>query len=206
MKKNSLTIDESVCNKHKLSLDEVLMLLLYRSSKNVKETYQNLLNREALVVKGGKALITQHWDEELDVILADSSQAPDEERLKALAKQMQELYPQGRIIDKRTGKPSSYYFRCNVSEIVNKLKTFFKRYGEFTDEQILEATKKYVASWGGNYQQAGFRLIKYFIFKDDIKPGPNGDYVEPISPLLDFLTNKDEDLPDHNEDWTARVV
>ena len=202
-----LVIDEKVCLKHKMTMQEFLISLAVRIG-GFEKTIDNMVGREILVDDNGYK-ITQHWSDVLDEIMADSSgtiEKSDEELLK-LAQQMRELYPQGRMLDRRTGQPTAYYFRCNTTEIVKKLKTFFMRYGNFSDEDILDAEKRYVASYRGNYQQKGFRLIKYFIFKDDVKQGPDGNYVEPLSPLLDFLENKEsEEEVVNNEDWTTKLI
>ena len=202
-----ITIDDKICLKHKMTFEEFLMALMFRQVKDPREITNNLLNREIVVAQGGKHLVTQHWSEVIDEILADSQggERTDEELLE-LAKKMREAYPQGRMIDRKTGQPTSYYFRCNTGEVAKKLKTFFARYGNYSDEDILDAEKRYVASYRGNYQQKGFRLIKYFILKDDVKQGPDGNYVEPLSPLLDFLENKEEEEVINGEDWTTKLV
>ena len=204
-----LTIDEKTCLKHKMTMEEFLIAFMYGHVKEPDQVLQNLLNREILVLRDGTYYLTQHWSEVIDEVLADSTGEQDEDRLKELALKMKELYPEGRMIDKNTGKLTPYYFRCNTREIAQKLKTFFTRYGNFTDDEVLDATRRYVASYHGNYQQKGFRLIKYFILKDDVKQGPNGNYVEPVSQLLDFLENKgseDKDVVTVSDDWlmTAR--
>ena len=203
-----LTIDEKICIKHKMTIEEVLLALCFRSIKDIQKIVDNMVSREILVLKDHHHLVTQRWSDVLDEIIADSSDEQDEERLKELAKKMREVYPEGRMIDRRTGQPTSYYFRCNPSEILKKLKTFFVRYGsiigDVTDEEIIEATKHYVATFRGNYQQAGFRQLKYFIWKDNPKQGPDGSYVESISPLLDELTNKGSGGVEeviNNDDW-----
>ena len=202
-----ITIDDKICLKHKMTFEEFLMALMFRQVKDPREITNNLLNREIVVAQGGKHLVTQHWSEVIDEILADSQggERTDEELLE-LAKKMREAYPQGRMIDRKTGQPTSYYFRCNTGEVAKKLKTFFARYGNYSDEDILDAEKRYVASYRGNYQQKGFRLIKYFILKDDVKQGPDGNYVEPLSPLLDFLENKEDEEVINDEDWTTKLV
>ena len=202
-----IVIDDKMCLKHKMTVEEFLVALMFRQVKDPKEITNNLLNREILVNQGGNYLVTQHWSETMDEILADSqgSERTDDE-LKELATKMREAYPQGRMIDRFTNKLTSYYFRCNVPEVAKKLKTFFARYGNYSDEEILDAEKRYVASYRGNYQQKGFRLIKYFILKDDVKQGPDGNYVEPLSPLLDFLENKEEEEVINGEDWTTKLV
>ena len=202
-----ITIDDKICLKHKMTFEEFLMALMFRQVKDPREITNNLLNREIIVTQGGKHLVTQHWSEVIDEILADSQGGErTEEELLELAKKMREAYPQGRMIDRKTGQPTSYYFRCNTGEVAKKLKTFFARYGNYSDEDILDAEKRYVASYRGNYQQKGFRLIKYFILKDYVKQGPDGNYVEPLSPLLDFLENKEEEEVINGEDWTTKLV
>ena len=202
-----ITIDDKICLKHKMTFEEFLMALMFRQIKDPREITNNLLNREIVVSHGGQHLVTQHWSEVIDEILADSQGGErTNEELLELAKKMRENYPQGRMIDRKTGQPTSYYFRCNTGEVAKKLKTFFARYGNFSDEDILDAEKRYVASYRGNYQQKGFRLIKYFILKDDVKQGPDGNYVEPLSPLLDFLENKEEEEVINGEDWTTKLV
>lgn len=204
---NKIVIDEKTCLKHKLTLEEFLVALMYRQVREPAEVSTNLLNREVLVAKDGRFWVTQHWSEIIDEIIADCTAPQDEKRLEDLAKKMRDLYPAGSIIDKRTGRPTSYYFKTGPKEVARRLKTFFVRYGDYSDEDILDATKRYVASFNGNYQQKGFRLLKYFIFKDDVKMGADGNYVEPISPLYDVLENKESDSVSVNsEEWTYTVV
>ena len=193
-----ITIDEKVCTKHKMTIQEVLIALIMRMGK-VPDTMENMLNREILV-DTGEYEVTQHWSDVLDEILSDSSgnvEKSDEELLE-LAKQMRELYPQGKMKD-RYGRMTPYYYRCNNSEVVKKLKKFFTIFGNVSDEDILDATKRYVASFQGNY--TGMRLIKYFILKDDVKPSEDGTgHVEQISDLATFLENKESGEEDENND------
>ena len=186
-----ITIDEKVCTKHKMTLSECLLALAFRTAK--EGDIHNMLEREILVRQSGQYLVTQHWSDVLDEILADSSGAvekSDDDLLK-LAQKMRELYPQGKMTD-RFGRPTPYYYRCNNSEVVKKLKKFFTIFGNFSDEDILSATRRYVASFRGNY--TGMRLIKYFILKDDVRPSEDGaGHVEQISDLATFLENKESE-------------
>ena len=202
-----VTINEKVCLKHKLTLTEFLMALAVRTCQNVGEVLDNMLNREILVKQGEDYLITQHWSDVLDEVISDSSGSVEksDEELLELAKQMRELYPQGKMKD-RFGRPTPYYYRCNNSEVVKKLKKFFTIFGNVSDEDILDATKRYVASFQGNY--TGMRIIKYFILKDDVKPSEDGTgHVEQISDLATFLENKEsEEEGVNSEDWTTKVI
>lgn len=190
-----LIVDEKVSLRHKLSLNELLLALFIRNDGIVPEVLTNLLNREVLVLRNKKYYITQHWNEVVDEILCDSSgTVDDEERLRELAKKMRECYPQGKAGD------SPYYYRCNVSEVVKKLKKFFLMFGDFSDEEILEATKKYVASFRGDYKR--LRLIKYFILKDAVKQGEDGmGHVEQVSDLLTYLENSEGEEEVNNDDY-----
>ena len=186
-----ITIDEKVCLKHKMTVQEVLLALAFRMA-NSDIVIDNMLNREILVDKGDY-LVTQHWSDVLDEIIADSSGSIEKSdgEIVELAKQMRELYPQGKMKD-RYGRMTPYYYRCNNSEVVKKLKKFFTIFGNVSNEDILDATKRYVASFQGNY--TGMRLIKYFILKDDVRPSEDGTgHVEQISDLATFLENKESE-------------
>lgn len=196
-----ITIDDKACLKHKLSVEETLIALAVKYGKNLKETYENLLNREVLVKDDENTYLTQHWNDVLDEIILDSNGAiDDEERLKNLANRMKEVYPKGKM----PGTP--YYYQCNTREIMLKLKKFFKIYGNYADDDIVEATKRFVSSFNGNYKF--LPLIKYFIFKDKLVMDEDGmQHVSPESPLATFLENKDnnENLASASDDWLASV-
>ena len=200
-----ITIDEKVCIKHKMTVQEVLLALAFRMA-NSDIVIDNMLNREILIDKGDY-LVTQHWSDVLDEIIADSSGSIEKSdgEIIELAKQMRELYPQGKMKD-RYGRMTPYYYRCNNSEVVKKLKKFFTIFGNVSNEDILDATKRYVASFQGNY--TGMRLIKYFILKDDVRPSEDGTgHVEQISDLATFLENKEseEEGVINDDSWLMNV-
>lgn len=196
-----ITIDDKVCLKHKLTVEETLIALAVKYGKNIKEAYENLLNREVLVKDDENTYLTQHWNDVLDEVLVDSSGAiDDEDRLRNLANKMKEVYPKGKM----PGTP--YYYQCNTREIILKLKKFFKVYGNYTDDDIMEATKRFVSSFNGNYKF--LPLIKYFISKDKMVMDEEGQqHVSPESPLATFLENKDstDNLATASDDWLTSV-
>ena len=201
-----ITIDEKVCLKHKMTIEEMLFALAIRNSKNPSHTINNMTLREILVSDGESYAVTQHWSDVLDEILSDSSgnvEKSDEELLE-LAKQMRELYPQGKMKD-RFGRDTPYYYRCNNSEIAKALKRFITQKGNYSDEDILDATKRYVASFQGQYWQKGMRLLKYFILKDEKKEGEDGIVrVIQVSDLETYLNNKEggsEEMRNTSDDW-----
>ena len=205
-----IEINEKACLKHKMTLQETLLALAVRSldsTLTLNGVLDNMTNRKILVNSKDDFTVTQHWSDVLDKILADSSGTilKSDEELLQLAQKMRELYPQGKMKD-RYGRPTPFYYRCNNGEVVKKLKKFFTVFGNVPDEDILDATRRYVASFQGNY--TGMRIIKYFILKDDVKPSEDGQgHVEQISDLATFLENKenkDEDI--NNEEWTSKMI
>lgn len=201
---SKVTLDEKVCLKHKLTLQEVLIALAVRAG-STNETVKNLLEREVIVERNGDFLITQHWNDVLDEVLCDSENNGidlSDERLLALAKKVQECFP---IMKMRyaSGQDSPFYFRCNKTEIKNKLKKFLIIYGDVIDEDIIDATKRYVATYASK-GYLGMRLAKYFILKDDRKLGADEEvHVEQLSDLATFLENKgsEEEEAVNDDDW-----
>lgn len=203
-----ITIDEKVCLDHEMTVPEFLMALAVRSGIDGNQIH-NMLNREILVEEQANSwyMVTQHWSEVLDEILCDSSQQCEktDEELLELAKKMREVYPQGKMKD-RFGRETPYYYRCNNSEIVKKLKKFFTLFGNYSDEEIVDATKRYVAACHGDYN-GKLRLIKYFILKDAVKETEDGNHVEQVSDLLTFLENKESEEEEgiNSDDWLMNV-
>ena len=194
-----ITIDEKVCLKHKLTPKEVLLTLAIRSSKDLQKVFDNLVNREVLVNREGKYYVTQHWSDEIDVILCDSIGEVSDDRINNLAEKLRDCYPKGKMPN------TPYYYRCNSREVRQKLKKFFTLYGKYSDEELIDATKRYVASFNGNYKY--LPLIKYFIMKNKKVMDEDGSYhVVEVSPLADFLENKeDNNVVTANDDWLSIV-
>ena len=105
------------------------------------------------------------------------------------------MYPNG----KKGG--TQYYWRDSTNVIAKKLKAVIKKYGDcFTDEQAIDATKRYVASFNGNYQF--MQLLKYFICKNVVKGGE----VEEQSQLLSYIENAGQsDNAQQEIDWETEL-
>lgn len=190
-----ITLDEKTCLKNKLTLQEALIAAAV-SMGNYKCTFDNMINRHVLGIMGQS--VDSKWK---DIIknLINSEDA----RFEALATKVQECFPKQKMMY-ANGTASPFYFRCNKTEIKNKLKKFLTIYGEVADEDIIDATKRYVASYAPKSYR-GMRLAKYFIMKDDRKLMADDEiHVEEISDLATFLENKTEDTPSDivdGDDW-----
>ena len=130
----------------------------------------------------------------IDSILSESL-APEVvgDRYEILAAKLIELYPKG----KKEG--TSYMWRDSKSIIAKRLRALVKRYNvSFTDEQAINATKRYVESFNGNYKY--MQLLKYFISKKTAIDGS----IEETSQLLSYIENEGQE--DANNDWTTNCI
>lgn len=190
-----ITLDEKTCLKNKLTLQEALIATAV-SMGNYKSVFDNMINRHVLGIMGQS--VDSKWKDTIKNLID-----AEDERFEALATKVQECFPKQKMMY-TNGTASPFYFRCNKTEIKNKLKKFLTIYGEVADEDIIDATKRYVASYVPKGYR-GMRLAKYFIMKDDRKLMADDEvHVEEISDLATFLENKTEDTPSDivdGDDW-----
>lgn len=200
-----ITIDEEQCKKHNLSPQELFAMLLIKTCDNIPKLMLDMLARELIILIGDgvnkKYAVTQRWDDEMSTVLLDSESKDvkgDDERLTNLAKALMEMFPKG----KKEG--TTTYWRGNVNDTKLKLKKFFKLYGECPDEKIIDATRRYVESFNGDYRF--MRVLKYFICKSDHKMKEDGSYyIEEVSELASYIENDGQDSTT-NKDWTVNLV
>ena len=190
-----ITLDEKTCLKNKLTLQEALIAAAV-SIGNYKSVFDNMINRHVLGIMGQS--LDSKWKDTIKNLINS-----EDERFEALATKVQECFPKQKMMY-TNGITSPFYFRCNKTEIKNKLKKFLTIYGDVSDEDIIDATKRYVASYASKGYR-GMRLAKYFIMKDDRKLMADDEiHVEEISDLATFLENKTEDTPSDivdGDDW-----
>lgn len=195
-----IEIDEAKCLKLGLTLQETLIAIAISMGK-YKETATNMLNRGIITLdlfKQDSPDITSKWKSKVDSFLAS-----DEQRLETLALKVQDCFPKQKLMY-ANGRESPFYFRCNKTEIKNKLKKFLDIYGEVSDDDIIDATKRYVDTYAPK-GYVGMRLAKYFILKDDKRLTVDDEvHVEQLSDLATFLENKSENKPQdivNGDDW-----
>ena len=116
-----------------------------------------------------------------------------ENRFNILADKLRELYPEGRK------EGTNYYWRDSTKIIARRLKALDKKYGiDFTDEQAINATKRYIDSFNGNYTY--MQLLKYVIMKSVLKDGE----LEETSQLLSYIENENQ-VNNTNTDWSVQL-
>ena len=195
-----IEIDEAKCLKLGLTLQETLIAIAISMGK-YRETATNMLNRGIITLdlfKQGSPDITSKWKSKVGSFLVS-----DEQRLETLALKVQDCFPKQKLMY-ANGRESPFYFRCNKTEIKNKLKKFLDIYGEVSDDDIIDATKRYVDTYAPK-GYVGMRLAKYFILKDDKRLTVDNEvHVEQLSDLATFLENKSENKPQdivNGDDW-----
>lgn len=115
----------------------------------------------------------------------------NDNRFTILADKLRELYPTGR----KSG--TQLQWRDSTAVISKRLKAFVKRFGvDFTDEEYIAATKRYIQTFNGNYQY--MQVLKYFIMKSGVEDGMSITN----SQLLSYLQNEDTDT---EGDWTSQL-
>lgn len=193
-----LKFSSKAIEKAGISEEEYLMLILYNNIKEPEKVTKTLIERGFISKKRGEGeegyFLTDKGNEIISDIFANSKELKRD--LIPLCEKLKEVFPKGK---KETGA-KAFYWTEGIKLIEKRLKIFFRKYGDqYTDEEILDAAKRYVESFGGNYTYMS--LLKYFIFKE--KVGNGGD-VESASDLLNYLENKDYE-DNHDPDWTSRI-
>lgn len=195
-----LTIDQTVLEKHDLTVSEFMVLYLNVNSVNIKSCMdslvakgladKNLFSEDGIVVSDKvKDLVSTI------AIDSDKSVIDKDAEFIELANELRELYPAGRK------EGTTYMWRGTTAEIAKKLKTLVVKYKySFTREQVLKATKEYISSFNGNYKK--MRLLKYFILKSERDADDN---VNVISELMTLIENEGQ-TDAQRDDWMSTMV
>lgn len=179
-----ICIDEKTLAKNNITLDEFLLMLFYSKGYSINDTKDSLLNKgyaQKDLFNELSLVITDKYKNLIADILIDSDKITynKDSEFKELAAKLKQLYPKG----KKAG--TNYLWRDSDALIARKLKLLVSKYNfTFTEEEALQATKRYVDSFNGNYTY--MQLLKYFILKTDTKTG------EFRSDFMALIENKDD--------------
>ena len=196
-------IDDTVCEKYNLTAQQVFILLALQCQND--KLYEDLI-KKGLITKCNHSLFELNKKYSVinkginlcNSVLLDSSKDtkktinPIDIRCQNLAIKLRDIYPKGKM------SGTNYYYKGNIEDIRKKLQSFFLRYPDYTDEQIIIATQKYVNSMNGDYTY--LKLLKYFIWKSEVK---DGEQVV-TSILSDYIENEGQE-DSINNDWTSEL-
>lgn len=199
---SKFTISKEQCNRLNTNPAVVYYLMaLYEDTPITSETFEELSKTGYIEYKGIDSsgyLISPKITEEgvhllTDIFVNTNMSLADVRRYETIAIKMRELFPKG----KKEG--TTQMWRDSAPIIARRLKLLFKKYDKlFTEKEILDATRRYVESFNGNYQY--MQLLKYFISKQKIEDG----CVVEESQLLSYLTNEDQ-TNTTNDGWTTEL-
>ena len=197
----TVCLNKKAVQQNGITIDEALLMLIIHNKTNLEKAEKALIQKGLITAERNDLFqqigwrLTNKGIEMLDSVIMDSDKEQEpQDRLIQLATKLKEIFPKG----KKDG--TNYYWADGVALIVRRLKLFFKKYGnDFTDEQIIQATEKYVQGFNGNYQY--MRLLKYFIFKEKVGAGSE---VEGDSELISYIENAGQEENLRN-DWTSSI-
>ena len=153
--------------------------LCYRYTSN-KSDYLYLVSNEGNELLQNMDLYTKTKDDGIDYL--------------SLAATLRGLFPKGI----KPGTNSRWV--DGIMLVAKRLKQFTVKYGEFEPDEIIEATKRYIASFNGDYSR--MRTLRYFIWAE--KRNPATGEVEYTSDLLSCL---EDDAEEENlmTDWEIQL-
>ena len=190
-----ITIDCNLASGAGITLEELSVLFYYLMSGTgiLNNVICNTLWEKNFLIKveDGYIINNNKLSEIESWIDTDHTKVSTDVKYERLAEKMRELYPKGL-------KPgTTYYWRDSTPIIAKKLKTVVEKFNtQFTEEQALDATRRYVESFNGDYRF--MQLLKYFILKTDRATG------DIRSDFLSLLQNPDAE-DSLNDNWLNEV-
>lgn len=188
----NISVSEDVLKKYGLSLNEFLLLYLCSRETDINNVANSLVEK-GLADKSLKeefiVVVSDNVKELIATILVDSAKVVLNKNsdFTELADKMRALFPEGR-------KPgTTYYWKDSTPLVARKLSTLVTKFNiSFTEEEALNATRRYVESFNGDYKF--MQLLKYFILKTDKNTG------EIKSEFMSLLQNPEEQET-LNDNW-----
>lgn len=174
-------IDEEVIKKSPLSIGDVLALLMLSNGVEYVATLKELEDRGYVVYYQGNYYLTPTSKDILRDLLLMAEKTDEKEKAEDVAKRLVEAFPEGRRDN------SSQHWRCSVREASLRLREFSKMFGQYSADDIVDAAKRYVASFGNDRRL--MRTVKYFIWKAEEVDG----IPQYTSDLAEWIENKHSD-------------
>lgn len=195
-----ITIDTDALVKNGMSIGEFLTMAISYFNVNLKESRNSLIEKEFAFADNTddtKVILNRNSKNLFFYKLLASEEKIHNrvDRFINLAKLLKEIYPKG----KKPG--TNYMWRDSDAVIAKKLMTLVVKYNfEFTDAQAVEATKRYVQSFNGNYTY--MQLLKYFILKTTTDADGNTIIKSEFMSLIENEGQENE----NNVNWTDELV
>ena len=175
-----------------LQLKGFVTSMVYETDFNHKPPYRKIA--WSLLEKGKQALAEncQNMPKKAKTAM---NKAKIIERCRILEPKLSELFPIG------TKPGTSHKWRGSTSIVVKKLAKLIEEGNEFTDEEAVEATKEYIASFNGMYTT--MRILPFFLGKREIVGGEVKETCDFMSYVEDLRNNNKGSVP--NKDWDVKL-
>jgi hypothetical protein len=128
-----------------------------------------------------------------DVLTESKDIAGSTSTLTELVTKLQELFPKERKPDSN-GVPK-YAYRGNKRDVTERLQKFFKLYGKYSYDDVLECTRRYVESF--KYDKTYMKILPYYIMKDG---------ESQLATELENMDSNDSAIIPETKDWTNKLV
>ena len=193
----NISIDEKVLKANNYTLGDFLICFAIQVCKK-----RDILQHIAELKQKGKifeSTIHHHYlypktENEIDKIILDSDKnVPKVIELTVLVEKLQELFPKERKPDSN-GVPK-YAYRGNKRDVTERLQKFFKLYGKYSYDDVLECTRRYVESF--KYDKTYMKILPYFIMKDG---------ESQLATELENMDDTPQEINNPNEDWTNTLL
>ena len=189
------TIDDAILSKYNLTEEEFIALVVSFRDLDIQRGNDNLIAKgiaDRNIYDKTKIVLSNNTKDMIGSIIVDSDKETinREEEFLDVAQNLRELYPKG----KKPG--TTYMWKDSNTIIAQKLKTLVVKFGyKFTKEQAIEATRRYIESFRGDYRY--MQLLKYFILKTDRSTG------EIRSDFMSYIDN--ENQGEVNSNWLSEI-
>jgi len=189
-----LIVDSQKVESLKLDLEEAFALLCISCQSKDTDCIKSLESKgliyEGEITDKGKKTIKSF------AVYKEEETLPLD--LEVVAKGMKELFPKGKRPNTNT------YWTDSCASIVERLKTFFKKFPiKITENELINATKVYVESFNGDYTY--MRNLKYFIYRQRLSMDGEKEESSELMETLDRIQNKEEMSDSTNSEWTAEL-
>lgn len=177
-----MIINEERLNKVGLTPTEFFSLFTVKIDGTLNLSMSGLYNKRLIVGNNKHIRVTKHAVDIIDFVTSENGKDGTEDKsvdYTILAEKLIKIFPD--IMQPSTGRN----VRSNVTDVANALKSFDMFYDvQCTDEQILDATKRYIEHFGGNYQY--ILTLADFIYNSSIRTGEFKRHSE----LADYLNKE----------------
>lgn len=169
--------------RNNLTPAEIITLLMIANDVDYVATLNVLHTKSYVNYHNGKYFLMEKGQQVIDTINFEST-VPIKERCNqvSLAKQLKNLFPKG----KKPG--TNQYWAEGEAVIAKRLHKFYDKYGKFDENSIINAAKKYIEGFNGDYRF--MRTLKYFIYAEKIN---SAGEQESTSDLLTYIENAEEE-------------